>query len=105
MRSYVADLAGGTVTTTIQIQSAGTIKALTLSVHNAAAGKVEVSTSGSSQIGTAQPTSDVIFRLNNSATAGDVVLNVPCNVPVKAFQSLYVHQTGAGNLGSISFTV
>jgi len=105
-RNYVADLPGGTATTTIQMQNSGTIKNLSLSYLSAAAGKIELSTSGTSQIGTAQPTGDVLYRWNCSGTAGNVVtvLDTP-SISVKAFQSIYIHQTGAGNLGSISFRV
>ena len=102
--NYTADLPGGTATTTIQMQKKKTLKQAVISILNAAAGKVELSTSPTSQIGTAQPTADVIFRLNVSAgTAATVspATVIPLNVPVQAFQSLYVHQTGAGNLGGI----
>lgn len=106
MRSYVADLPGGTATTTVQIQSNGTLKEILVSYLSAAAGKIEISRSGTSQIGTAQPTKDVLARLNCSATAGNVVANVQlANEKFKAFDSIYIHQTGAGNLGSVSFAV
>lgn len=104
-RAYVADLPGGTATTTIQIQGNGTLKNVLVSFLSAAVGKIEISTSATSQIGTAQPTQEIAARLNCSATAGNVAVNVPVNVPLKAFQNLYIHQTGAGNLGSVSFYV
>jgi len=102
MRTYVADLPGGTATTTIQAQEAGTLKSATLTFLSAAAGKIELSLAPSSQIGTGQPTKEVIARVNTSATAGNVVVNIPLNLKVKAFDSIYVHQTGAGNLGSVT---
>jgi hypothetical protein len=104
-RNYIADLPGGAATTTIQIQGPGTIKEMIFSYLSAGAGKIELSTSATSQIGTAQPTTDVVLRLNASATAGNVSTRVPMTLKVAAFQNLYVHQTGAGNLGSVSFRV
>jgi hypothetical protein len=68
---------------------------------NEAAGKIELSLSATSQIGTAQPDSNVLARLSAGAnTTGQSVIDVPIRVPVKAFQSIYVHCTGAGNLGT-----
>jgi hypothetical protein len=102
-RSYVADLPGGTATTTVQIQQRQTFKWAAFSVTNAAAGKIELSTAPSSQIGTAQPTDSVVCRINVSGTAGpsqNVVM--PVSMPVQPFQSVYIHQTGAGNLGNVT---
>jgi hypothetical protein len=109
MRSYVCDLAGGTTTAQVQITQSGTLKRLTASWLSAAAGKIEFSRSSVSQIGTAQPTIDVLGRLNSSATAGNVVAVIELDkTPLrsfKAFDILYIHQTGAGNLGSVSFEI
>lgn len=102
-RNYTADLAGGTATTTIQIQGNGSLREVLVSFLNAAAGKLEVSLSPTSQIGTAQPTADVLARLSCSAGANQVALVIPAFASLKAFQSLYIHQTGAGNLGTVSF--
>src|SRR6266576_6276407 len=100
-RSYVADIAGGTATVTIQIQARQTFKNWTVSYMNAAAGKIELSMSATSQIGTAQPDSNVIARVSVGAnTTGNVIGTVPINVPVVAFQNIYVHCTGSGNLGT-----
>lgn len=101
-RTYCADLPGGTASTTIQIQGSQTLKQAFFSLVAAAAGSVELSLSATSQIGTAQPTSDVITRLRLSATAAHVDVVVPINVPVKPFQSVYCHQTGAGNVGQLN---
>lgn len=98
-RSYVADIAGGTATVTIQIQGRQTFKNWTVSAANAAAGKIELSLSGTSQIGTAQPDSNVIARISLAAS-GQSNITVPINMPAVAFQSVYVHCTGAGNLGT-----
>jgi hypothetical protein len=99
-RSYIADIAGGTATVTIQIQATQTLKEWLLTWVNAAAGKIELSLSGTSQIGTAQPDSNVLGRVSCSAGANQAVASVPIRLPVKAFQSIYVHCTGAGNLGT-----
>ncbi len=99
-RNYIADIAGGTATVTIQIQGAQTLKQWDISWVNAAAGKIELSLSGTSQIGTAQPDTNVIARVSCSAGANTAVGSFPINIPVKPFQSIYVHCTGAGNLGT-----
>jgi hypothetical protein len=103
-RQYVCDVAGGTATATIQIQQKQTLKWATFTYANAAAGKIELSLSGTSQIGTAQPDINVIARVNAVASATSFVCTavvIPINVPVVAFQSIYVHCTGAGNLGTV----
>jgi len=102
-RPYVCDIAGGTATATIQIQGRQTFKNWTVTALNAAAGKIELSLSGTSQIGTAQPDTNVIARVSlGSAAAGNssICVTVPINMPVVAFQSVYIHCTGAGNLGT-----
>jgi hypothetical protein len=101
MRSYVGDIAGGTATSTMQIQGSQTLKSWLVSWMNAAAGKIELSLSATSQIGTAQPDSNVLARLSVGAnTTGQSAIDVPIRCPVKAFQSIYVHCTGSGNLGT-----
>ncbi len=101
-RAYVCDIAGGTATATIQIQGAQTLKNFTWSGMNAAAGKYELSISGTSQIGTAQPDTNVIARVSLGAnTTGNTTGTIPIKLPVKAFQSVYVHCTGSGNLGTV----
>jgi|ERR671925_26387 hypothetical protein len=99
-RNYIADIPGGTATTTIQMQGAQTLKEWLISWVNAAAGKIELSLSGTSQIGTAQPDNNVIARISCSAGANQQVASIPIRVPVKPFQSIYIHCTGAGNLGT-----
>jgi len=103
-RPYTADIAGGTATVTIQIQERQTLKQALVSWVPTAAAKLELSTSPTSQIGTAQPTADVQLRLTGSATAaGANIVPIPINIPVVAFQSIYVHTTGAG-LGSVTLS-
>ena len=67
-RSYVVDIAGGTATATVQCQAAQTLKNCTFTWTPAAAGKFELSYSSTSQIGTAQPDSNVIARVNIGVT-------------------------------------
>jgi len=98
-RQYVCDIAGGTATATIQIQQRQTLKNFTVSWVNAAAGKIELSVSGTSQIGTAQPDVNVIARVSCGAS-GQSQVTMPISLPVIAFQSVYIHCTGAGNLGT-----
>jgi hypothetical protein len=98
-RPYVVDIAGGTATATVQIQGSQTLRTCYLSYLNAAAGKIELSRSSVSQIGTAQPTSDVIARASVGSSGQSNVI-IPINVPVKVFDNIYVHCTGAGNLGT-----
>jgi hypothetical protein len=99
-RQYVVDIAGGTATATVQIQGTQTMKSLDLTWVNAAAGKIELSLSGTSQIGTAQPDNNVIARASASAGGNTAYAHFDISMPVKAFQSIYIHCTGAGNLGT-----
>lgn len=99
-RSYIADLPGGTATTTIQMTGRQTLKQIDLSFINAAAGKIEVSTVSASQIGTAQPTQDVVARFS-VGSSGQTFARADISLPVQPFSNIYVHQTGAGNLGTI----
>src|SRR4029453_8280610 len=98
-RPYVTDIAGGTATATVQIQGRQTFKNWAVSWVNAAAGKIELSLSGTSQIGTAQPDTNVIARVSASAGANTSTEVIPINVPVVAFQNIYIHLTRAGKLG------
>lgn len=105
-RTYVCDIAGGTATATIQCQASQTLKSATFSWTPAAAGKFELSYSSTSQIGTAQPDSNVIARINIGVTTsgGAASVQLPITMPVKAFQNIYVHCTGAGNLGTVTLS-
>lgn len=102
MRSYIVDLPGGTATTSITITEPQTFKNAVLSFLSTAAGKIELSRSVTSQIGTAAPTRDVIARVNCSATAGNVVAVLPISEKFKTLDVIYIHQTGAGNLASVT---
>ncbi len=105
-QSYTSDLPGGTATTAIVIRGPGTLKAVQLTVLSAAAGKVEVSRAAASQIGTAQPSKEVLARISLGAGGATVSATVEL-APVKfsTLDTLYVHSTGAGNLGNINFVV
>lgn len=102
-RSYIVDLPGGTATQTVQATGRQTLKKAVLSFVNAAPGKIELSTVSASQIGTAQPTADVIARLSVGA-AGQTAIELDITLPVQPFQNIYVHQTGAGNLGTLTLS-
>lgn len=102
-RTYIADLPGGTATTTIQMTGRQTLKKASFSYINAAAGKIELSTVSAAQIGTAQPTADVIARLS-CGSSGQSNVQLDISLPVDPFQNLYIHQTGAGNLGSVTLS-
>jgi hypothetical protein len=103
-RTYAVEIAGGTATATIQIQQNGTITDIELCSVPAAAGEYEVSFSGTSQIGTAQADSNVIARMRIGAT-GAPTQSFKRACKVVAFQNVYVHCTGAGNLGTANITV
>jgi hypothetical protein len=105
-RTYIADIAGGTATVTIQCQANQTLKNATFTWTPAAAGKYELSYAASPQIGTAQPDSNVIARVNIGVltSGGSSGVTIPINMPVKAFQNIYVHCSGAGNLGNITLS-
>jgi hypothetical protein len=103
-RTYIVDVAGGTATVTVQMQAKQTLKQASFTWVNAAAGKIELSFSSTSQIGTAQPDSNVIARVSCSAGANTAAIQIPISMPVVAFQSIYVHCTGAGNLGTVTLS-
>lgn len=99
-RPYIADIAGGTATVTIQVQGRQTFKSWSVTWANAAAGKIELSTSPTSQIGTAQPDPSVVARVSCNAGTNEAAVQIPISLPAVAFQNLYLHCTGAGNLGT-----
>jgi hypothetical protein len=39
-----------------------------------------------------------------TTSGGSSAVTVPINMPVKAFQNIYVHCTGAGNLGNVTLS-
>jgi hypothetical protein len=105
-RAYIVDIAGGTATVTVQAQGTQTLKNATFTWTPAAAGKYELSYSSTSQIGTAQPDTNVIARVSIGVltSGGAAGVTIPIRMPIKAFQSFYVHCTGAGNLGTVTLS-
>lgn len=105
-RPYIVDIAGGTATVTVQAQGTQTLRNATFTWTPAAAGKYELSYSSTSQIGTAQPDSNVVARVSIGVltSGGSAGVTVPINMPIKAFQNFYVHCTGAGNLGTVTLS-
>jgi hypothetical protein len=104
-RTYSVDIAGGTATATVQIQASGTITGVELNCVSAAAGSYEVSLGSASQIGVAAPDYNVIGRMRVNGAAGWQQVLFPVKVPVKTFQNVYIHCTGAGNVGEANLIV
>jgi len=105
MRTYTVSIPGGTASTSIQIQSSGTLKRFIMSIISAAAGTWELSLNSASQIASATPAADVIARVRVLGAAGTQNVVVDTSVPVKAFQTVYLHCTGAGNVGELMLQV
>jgi len=83
----------------------GTIRGVLMSVVTAAAGSWEFSTNGTSQIATSSPDSGVLARLRIGATAGNFMVFFPLNKQVKILDNLYIHTTGAGNVGELTIFI
>jgi hypothetical protein len=100
-KNYVNDIAGGTATVTQQMTATGTLKEWIVNGVSAAAGSYELSLSGTSQIGTAAPDSNVLARYRISGTAGAFAQRIPLpKTPLKILNYFYIHCTGAGNVGT-----
>lgn len=105
-RSLVVSIAGGTATATIQVPLTGKLTEADFSAVTAAAGTWELSTSGTSQIATTAPDSGVLARMRIGATAGGNAFNrFVLNKPVKILDNLYLHCTGAGNVGELTLVI
>lgn len=106
-RTYCVEIAGGTATATVQVQQKGTLKRIELTAVPAAAGEYEVSLGSTPQIATAQADSNVVARMRVGAltSGGMATLVAERSIPVIAFQNLYVHCTGAGNLGTANLVI
>jgi len=105
-RSLVTSIAGGTATATIQIPVTGKIARAVMSAVTAAAGTWELSKSSTSQIATTAPDVSVLARMRFGATAGGNAVNVfELNVPVKILDYVYLHCTGAGNVGELTLVL
>jgi hypothetical protein len=99
-RSIVLSVTAAT-SQTIQMPQSGTITGVLFSVVTAAAGSWELSTSSTSQIATGSPDTGVKARLRIGATAGMQNVYIPLGMAVKVLDNLYIHTTGAGNVGEI----
>ncbi len=100
-RSVVLSVTAAT-SQTVQMPQSGTIRGVLFSVVTAAAGSWELSTSGTSQIATGSPDVGVLSRIRIGATAGMQNVFFPLNKSVKILDNLYIHTTGAGNVGELT---
>lgn len=100
-RAVISSVAAA-ATTTVQMPKTGTVIGVIFSVVTAAAGTWELSKSSTSQIATTAPDVSVVARLRIGATAGNMTVYVPLNLHVKILDYLYIHTTGAGNVGEIT---
>ncbi len=103
-RSVVLSVTAAT-SQTIQIPVTGRISGVLMSAVTAAAGTWELSTSATSQIATGSPDTGVLARLRIGATAGMQNVYFPLNRAVKILDNLYIHTTGAGNVGEITLFI
>src|SRR5712691_1327621 len=103
-RSIVLSVTAAT-SQTIQIPLGGTIRGVLMSIVTAAAGSWELSTSGTSQIATGSPDVGVLARARIGATAGMQNVFFPLNKAVKILDNLYIHTTGAGNVGELTLFI
>jgi hypothetical protein len=103
-RSIVLSVTAAT-SQTIQMPLSGTVRGVLMSAVTAAAGSWELSTSGTSQIATGSPDSGVLARIRIGATAGMQNVFFPLNKVVKILDNLYIHTTGAGNVGEITIFI
>jgi len=102
-KQYVISIAGGTATASITMTQNGTLKSAAMVFAAGAAGSWELSLSSSSQIASATPDTSVLARIRVGTILGGTYNVVfPLNVPVKAFQIVYLHCTGAGNVGELT---
>jgi len=103
-RSIVLSVTAAT-SQTIQMPQTGTITAVLFSIVSAAAGSWELSTSSTSQIATSSPDTGVKARVRIGATAGNMLVLVPLGLAVRVLDNLYIHTTGAGNVGEITLFI
>jgi hypothetical protein len=103
-RSIVLSVTAAT-SQTIQIPVSGKITGVVMSIVTAAAGSWELSTSGTSQIATGSPDTGVLARVRIGATAGMQNVYFQLNRAVKILDNLYIHTTGAGNVGELTLII
>src|SRR4029450_5783535 len=103
-RSIVLSVTAAT-SQTIQMPISGTIRGVLMSAVTAAAGSWELSTSSTSQIATGSPDTGVLARIRMWSTAGMQNFYFQLTRSVKILDNLYIHTTGAGNVGEITLFV
>jgi len=103
-RSIVLSVTAAT-SQTIQMPQTGTIVGVLFSVVTAAAGSWELSTSSTSQIATGSPDTGVKARVRIGATAGNLLTYLPLGLAVRVLDNLYIHTTGAGNVGELTLFI
>lgn len=103
-RSVVLSVTAAT-SQTIQMPVSGKISGVLMSAVTAAAGSWELSTSSTSQIATGSPDTGVLARIRIGATAGMQNVYFPLDRAVKILDNLYIHTTGAGNVGEITLFI
>jgi len=102
-KQYVVSVAGGTATVAITMTQNGSLKSVAMSAADGAAGSWELSLSSTPQISSATPDTSVLARIRlGTILGGTYFANFLMNVPVKAFQIIYLHCTGAGNVGELT---
>jgi len=102
-RSIVLSVTAAT-SQTIQMPQTGTVIGVLMSPVGAAAGSWELSLSSTSQIATGSPDTGVKARLRLAAAAVSPVF-FPLGLPVKVLDNLYIHTTGAGNVGELTLFI
>jgi hypothetical protein len=102
-KQYVVSIAGGTATVAITMTQNGSLKSATMVAADGAAGSWELSLSSTPQIASATPDTSVLARIRLGTILGGLYQAFfQMNVPVKAFQIVYLHCTGAGNVGELT---
>ncbi|SRR5712691_2524964 len=105
-KQYVVSIPGGTASTSILVTQTGILKRAVMVAVDGAAGSWELSLSGTSQISSASPDTGVLARIRLGTVLGGLYTAVfEMAVPVKNFNYLYLHCTGAGNVGELILTI
>jgi hypothetical protein len=102
-RSIVLSVTAAT-SQTIQMPQSGTVTGVLMSPIGAAAGSWELSTSSTSQIASGTPDTGVKARIRLAAAAVSPVF-IPLGLGVKVLDNLYIHTTGAGNVGELTLFI
>lgn len=103
-RTYARDITTATTGASITIQKKGRIKVISINVVGAAAGILDVSTAGASQVTVADPGVSVLARCQHGVSPF-VLMKLECDIPVEPFQPIFLWESGAGNGGSVNVVV